>query len=313
MSCASKFSFRLVATFLRSHWPVLTSYAISAAGLAYVIWNLHPSELRDDLAGMTWWLVAVAVVLDVAPRALQAVRWRYLLRPLAVGYRFVLEAIYVGTFYSGILPLSTGDAVRGVMVARNSRTSTASVFSTELLERMADAIALILVVWFTLRGLVLPQALRLVLATLEVLIAAALVIGFILALRRGSLLARVVSSEPSSRPGRWLRSVVLSIVTHAGRFTAAGLLVSISTAVGMAILRVGVLWLLLTAYHIHLSFLHAAGLFGIIMIGTFLPNTPGNIGSWQFFCVLGLSLFGVGGAQASVWSHLPSGLCPRCS
>jgi hypothetical protein len=91
-------------------------------------------------------------------------------------------------------------------------------------------------------------------------------------------------------------------VTSAGRFTIGKLFVSLSAAVGIAILRVGVLWLLLTAYHLHLSFLQAAGLFGIIMIGTFLPNTPGNVGSWQFFCVLGLGLFGVAGAQAAGFS-----------
>ncbi len=294
--------FKLGRGFLRSHWLMLVSYAISAAGLAYVVWNLHPSELRADLAGITWWLVAVAVILDIMPRALQAVRWQYLLRPLTVGYLFVLQAIYVGTLYSGILPLSTGDAVRGVMVARQARTSTASVFSTELLERTSDAIALVLVVWFTLRGLALPQALRLVLATLEVLIGAALVIGFVLGLRKGNLGTHFISWEPSSRIARRFQSVVLSIAATVGRFTVRALLVSVSTALGIIILRVGVLWLLLTAYHIHVSFLHAAGLFAIIMIGTFLPNTPGNIGSWQFFCVLGLSLFGVESAQASGFS-----------
>jgi glycosyltransferase 2 family protein len=288
--------------YLRSHWLLLVSYAISAAGLAYVVWNLHPSQLRADLVGVTWWVVAVAVVLDVTPRALQAVRWKYLLGPLTVGYRFSLQAIYVGTLYSGILPLSTGDAVRGVMVARQARIPAASVFSTELLERTADAIALILVVWFTLRGLVLPQAVRLALAALEALIGAALVIGFALALRKGSLVAHVISSEPSSRIGRRFRSIVMNIVTTVGAFTIRGLLVSLSTALGIIVLQVGVLWLLLTAYHLHLSFLHAAGLFGIVTIGTFLPNTPGNIGSWQFFCVLGLSLFGVGSARAAGFS-----------
>jgi uncharacterized protein (TIRG00374 family) len=288
--------------YLRSHWLMLVSYAISAAGLAYVIWNLRPSQLKADLAGITWWLVAAAVLLDVTPRALQAVRWKYLLRPLRIGYRFVLQAIYVGTLYSGILPLSTGDAVRGVMVARQARTSVASVFSTELLERMSDAIALIVVIWFTLRGVALPQSLRLVLATLEALVGAALVLGLVLALGKGNLGGRVESWQPSTRITRRLRSTALSIMNTAGRFTIQGLLVSISTAVGIAILRVGVLWLLLTAYHINLSYLHAAGLFGVIMIGTFLPNTPGNIGSWQFFCVLGLGLFGVSGAQAAGFS-----------
>ena len=38
------------------------------------------------------------------------------------------------------------------------------------------------------------------------------------------------------------------------------------------------------------------------MIGTFLPGTPGNVGSWQFFCTIGLQLFGVGAARAAGFS-----------
>ena len=38
------------------------------------------------------------------------------------------------------------------------------------------------------------------------------------------------------------------------------------------------------------------------MIGTLLPGTPGNVGSWQFFCTIGLQLFGVGAATAAGFS-----------
>jgi uncharacterized membrane protein YbhN (UPF0104 family) len=46
----------------------------------------------------------------------------------------------------------------------------------------------------------------------------------------------------------------------------------------------------------------AAGVFAIVMIGTFLPGTPGNVGSWQFFCAVGLQMFGVSAAQAAGFS-----------
>ncbi|MCX8032422.1 MAG: flippase-like domain-containing protein [Thermoleophilia bacterium] len=291
-----------LAAYLRSHWLMLTSYTISVAGLVYMVLNLHPAQLKTDLAGVTLWLVVLAMLLDVSPRALQAVRWRYLLRHVKVSYAFLLQAIYVGTLYSGILPLSTGDAVRGIMVARHARAPSTAVFSTELVERLADAAAVILVVWFTLRGFALPSALRLTLATLEALIGAALIVGALTALRKGSLSSRLASWHPSGRVTRRVRSVLAGVMNITGSLTVRDLAVSLSTALAIAVLRVGVLWLLLTAYHLHLSFLHAAGLFAIIMIGTFLPNTPGNLGSWQFFCILGLRLYGVSGAQAAGFS-----------
>ena len=59
---------------------------------------------------------------------------------------------------------------------------------------------------------------------------------------------------------------------------------------------------MLRAYHMHLSLIQSAGLFAIVMIGTFLPGTPGNVGSWQFFCTIGLQLFGIGAARAAGFS-----------
>jgi hypothetical protein len=45
----------------------------------------------------------------------------------------------------------------------------------------------------------------------------------------------------------------------------------------------------------------------IINFGVALPNAPANVGSYQFFCVLGLTLFGVEKTQAagfSIVAHL---------
>ena len=288
--------------YVRKHWLSWLAYGISIAGLAYVIWNLHLPQLKADLEETTWWLVLVAVVLDVSPRLLEAVRWKYLLRLVAVGYRFVLQAIYVGTIYSGILPLSSGELVRGVMVSSRARTSIASVFSTQIVERVSDAMALILLVWVTVGGLALPVSLRIAIGGLESLIVVALVGGFIIYLRRKGLRARIDSSLPSGRAGRWFKSVVLNMRTSAVRVTLRGLLVAVFAAIGIVGLRAGVLWLLLAAYHIDLSYLQAAGLFALITVGTFLPGAPGEVGTWQFFCVLGLTLFGVPESEAASFS-----------
>jgi uncharacterized membrane protein YbhN (UPF0104 family) len=77
---------------------------------------------------------------------------------------------------------------------------------------------------------------------------------------------------------------------------------SISTGLGMVVMQVTVMWLMLYAYHLDLSLVEAAGLFGIITIGTLIPNAPAKIGAWQFFCILGLGLFGVPATHAAGFS-----------
>ncbi len=39
-----------------------------------------------------------------------------------------------------------------------------------------------------------------------------------------------------------------------------------------------------------------------VSLGTLLPNAPGNAGVYQFFCVLGLTLFGVDKTAAAGFS-----------
>jgi uncharacterized protein (TIRG00374 family) len=208
----------------------------------------------------------------------------------------------VGTSYSSILPLSSGEFVRGVMVSSRARTSIASVFSTQVVERVSDMMALILLVWVTVGGLALPVSVQIAIGGLESLVVLALAGGFIIYLRRRGFHARLDSSQPAGRAGRWLKSVVLGMRASAIRVTLRGLLVAVFAALGIVALRAGVLWLLLAAYHIDLSYLQAAGLFALISVGSFLPSAPGKVGSWQFFCALGLTLFGVADSEAAGFS-----------
>ena len=96
----------------RSRWLSYVSWGVSAAALAYVLSRLQLSQLGKDLSGITWWLVAVAILVEIMPRLLEAWRWQYLLRPLRVRFDGLLQAIYVGTLDSAVLPLSGGGGAR---------------------------------------------------------------------------------------------------------------------------------------------------------------------------------------------------------
>jgi glycosyltransferase 2 family protein len=286
----------------RAHWPALAGWLVSAAALGYVLSRIRLSELSKDLRGVTWWLMIAAIVVEVAPRVLEAVRWRSLLQPICTRFLGVLQAIYVGTVYSSILPLSGGDVVRGVIVARNARANVTQVLSTELVERVVDAIAIVLVVYFALRGLVLPRALQVVRIVLEVGVGLAVVAAILLAVRRNYLLARVQRWTGRNRVTRRLRSISLDLVQALGWTRPKALVVTFGAALAAAVVNVAAYWLMLRAYHLALSPIQAAGLFSIVMIGTFLPGTPGNVGSWQFFCTVGLQLFGIGSVRAAGFS-----------
>jgi uncharacterized protein (TIRG00374 family) len=133
--------------------------AAVAAGLtAFILWKSHPREVLDALANANWRLIAVAVLLVFADRALMAYRWVVLLciidrveRPrLAEVMRIFFVSTFVGTF----LPASVGgDAVRAYSMTQlnvRGRDAIASVF----LDRMLGVASILLMATI---GLTLAQ------------------------------------------------------------------------------------------------------------------------------------------------------------
>lgn len=58
------------------------------------------------------------------------------------------------------------------------------------------------------------------------------------------------------------------------------------------------------AYHIPLSIWQGTAVALIVRLGTMVPGPPSNIGTYQFFTVIGLSLFGVDRALAAGFSFV---------
>jgi glycosyltransferase 2 family protein len=62
------------------------------------------------------------------------------------------------------------------------------------------------------------------------------------------------------------------------------------------------LWAMMRSYGLSLSLLAAVVVLLIINLGVSLPNAPANVGSNQFFCVLGLGIFDVEKTSATGFS-----------
>lgn len=278
------------------------TYAIAGACLAYVLWNLRLSDLRAGVSHMIWWPVVLSILLQIVPRVVQAWRWGYLLRPIKVRAHHLLHAIYVSTLMSGVLPLCPSDLVRGVMVARRTQTGTVRILSSQAVERAADGVALTLLVWLAIRGMRVPLAINQALLALVAIVAVGMAIGLTLTLQHRRLLGYIAPRQPSGRLGRTLKNASLEILAGAKSVKAWTMPVTITTGVGMLFMYVVTMWLLLYAYHIDLSLLQATALFGIISVGTLLPNAPASIGAWQFFCIMGLELMGVTTTHAAGFS-----------
>lgn len=279
------------------------SYAVSLLLLGFILWRLRLPELGSKVAGMEWPLLFLAAGVGVGSVCLQAVRWHYLLQPPRLRYRMVLQATYLGALVNAILPLRSGEVVRGAVVATRTRRPLAGVLATEVIERISDALAMVILVAVAMHDLDLPPSLRFAQIVLDVGVAVLVAVAAVLAFREGSLRRHLARWRPSGRALGHVRRVSLDLTSGLRLLRSArALAVTGGAALGMISLQVLMLWLALRAYHIDLGLLQVMSVVAVISIGTAVPTMPSNVGSWQLSCVLGLSLFGVPAATAAGFS-----------
>lgn len=202
--------------------------AAVAAGLtAYILWRSHPRDVLAALAGADWRLIAVAVVLVLADRALMAYRWLALLcivdRTQRPPLTEIMRIFFVSTFVGTFLPASIGsDAVRAYNMAQLNVRGSDAVASV-LMDRMLG-VASILVMAAV--GLVLARDLANNATIVLSLVVAASVCTATLVLVFSDAAARLFSSALARMPaairgtGDRLLASVRRYGTHHGRLAA---------------------------------------------------------------------------------------------
>ncbi len=271
---------------------VLLSYGIALGCLVWVFHDVRWADLFSNLTTMNWWWVALAIALDVASYLSQGWRWSLLLRERG---RFstlqAAQAIYAGLFVNEILPLRVGEVLRTYLAAQRLRTTISAIVSSIMIERFFDAVWLALAVGATILLVPLPRYMLEAEEILAGLVFAATTLFVYLVLRRekgaqesiyaGGITGRV--RRVLAQLGGGIRDIGRSGQLYAG-FAASSLVL---------IFQILAFWLVMWGYGLHLSLWHGAAVLLIVHLGTLLPGAPSNVGTYQFFTVLGLTQFGV--------------------
>jgi uncharacterized membrane protein YbhN (UPF0104 family) len=273
------------------------------AVLAVVVREMHIGSLPQKLVGVDWPLLGIAALLGVVPVLLQTTRWRYLLGAASVRFSTVLQAVYLGSLANLIIPLRTGEVVRGLIVSRRTGRDLANVLSTEFIERVADALAMAGMIYLVARVASVPGVLAPVQAVLQVVLVVFVLLVVVAIVGEQPLRRRLTSWNPPGRGGLALRRTGLDVASGLPLLRNwRAVTVCVSSAVGMVVVQAVILWLALRAFHVHLDLLQVAAVQAVISMGTLVPSTPGNLGSWQMACVVGLTMFGVEKSTAATFS-----------
>ena len=268
---------------------------MAAGGLIWVLHDIHPRELLAHLTIRDWRWVAAAIGTDFLAFLAQGWRWSLLLTPLGKlrGHR-ATQAIYAGLFTNEVLPLHVGEIVRAFLVSRWLAVRFSAVVPSIAVERLLDGVWLALGIGVVAVLVPLPSNIE----------DGADIFGIVV-LVCASVFAYLVywkAGHPSyTARFRFLTSATASFrqIAASGRLWQASFI---------SLLMVGLqslaFWMVMPAYGFELPVWAGAVVFFIVHIGTAIPNAPGNVGSYQFFTVLGLTLLGIDKPAAAGFSFV---------
>lgn len=286
-------------------WHHVTGYAFALACLAWVFHDVNLADLGAHLGGVQWGWVALAVVADILSYLCQAWRWQLLLRSTGrLSVMRAAQAIYAGLFTNEILPLRVGELVRMYFASRWLAAPFLSVVPSIAVERLFDGIWLAVCIGLTAILVPLPRNLLEAADVLGIGMLVATVAFVAIIFRQRKRLKQSRAAEPQHP--EWLKKL-RSGLAHLGEGMAQigisrSFYASFALSFLVLLLQAVAFWLTMVAYGLQLSFWPGFAVLLIVHLGTAIPNAPANVGSYQFFAVVGLLLFGVDKTLAAGFS-----------
>jgi glycosyltransferase 2 family protein len=281
--------------------------AAVAAGLtAYILWRSRPREVLAALAAADWRLIAIAILLVVADRALMAYRWVVLLCIVDPAERppffEIMRIFFVSTFVGTFLPASIGgDAVRAYSMTRlnvRGRDAIASVF----MDRMLGVASILLMAGV---GLTLARDLATNRTIVLSLIAAAAACAATLMLVFSDTASRL-ATRVSARLPRRLHHVGEGLLTSIRQYATrhAALVNVLLGSLGVQVLRIVQAYFLGAGLGIAAPLAVYFAFVPLILLVMLLPVTFNGIGTSQAAFVWFFGRAGVGAPVAFALSVL---------
>jgi uncharacterized protein (TIRG00374 family) len=282
-----------------------SGYLIAVLCLIYVFLDVRFERILSQLQAISWGWIVLAVIMDSMVYVLEGAQWRELLKPCcSVSLLRSTQAIYAGLFANEVLPLRAGELVRGFLISQWTRKSFFDILPSIMVQRFIDGIWLAIGVGLMAVVVQLPNNLLKAADILGIVILSMTVLFVFLVFRR----EKKLSGPEEDRRQLWKP---MAVAEHAIRRLARGIKVIGMTsvffsafAIAFFVLSFQVLsfWLVMKAYGLHFSIWIGAFVQFIVLLGTAIPNAPANVGTYQLFTVVGLSLFGVDKTTATGFS-----------
>ena len=277
--------------------------AVTALLLAYALWNVDLAALGEVLAGADYRFAAAFVLTLTLFFWIKAWRWAMILEPLGrYTVRQVTPSLMIGFAANNVLPAHLGEIVRAVWFARRYRQRISAVLVSQVLERILDVAAILLLFlaaapWIESAPDVLRVSVWLVasIAAFMCLVIYAMLAAPERLFHIWHTLSSKLPESIGSRGEAFLRDILqaLSSVKSPTRL----LVLLVNSIVQWSVMSVCV-WLSMAAMGVHIGPAITIIVLTATVVAVTLPSAPGYVGALQAAFVFALQPFGVSAESA---------------
>lgn len=293
----------------------LAGFLLTAVFLWIVARNVSLEELSGAFRGADYRLVVPATLATFSGYLLRTLRWQRIVRPVApLGFGDTFSVLMMGFAANNLLPARLGEFVRAYLLGRKIGARKTYGMATIILERVCDGMVLIGLLGIVSLLMPLPVWGRDVqLISSALFLGASLGIVVLLVQEEFAVKAAgfILRPFPSRMSGALLRATGAFISGLHSLRSRTNLALVILLSVAVWLLEASSYLLMTRAFGVWVpdgtQLLAAAFLLVVVNLGIMLPSAPGYVGTFQFFGVMALGVFGIAKETAlaiAISSHL---------
>ncbi len=289
---------------------LVSAFGLIISGLAiyYLIRNFDTRSVLTILKNVEPVSVAILVLIYLSTFLFRSWRWKLMLSPLEdIKYSIIFRCVFIGFAGNNILPGRIGELIRMEHLRKYSTINRLSGISSIGMEKILDAIILLLILILSLSNLetsrsdIWPLTYMLGAALTSVVLVIVLVKGF-------SIKIQAYLDEAKSKILSTIATIFSKILLSVeflkadGRTTLILLLTIVIWVLEGVVFVKGLEMVGVTDYTIIIGFLTLA----VVNFGILIPSSPGYLGVFQAATILSLSLAGLSeeeGLAAGILVH----------
>jgi len=276
--------------------------ALSALFVYLSLKDIDFGSVAGGFRALNYAYIGPVLILLLLMQILRSYRWGLLLSPFEKIGQFDLFAVTsVGFLAVVAIPARIGELARPFLITGKSSIRMAAALGTVVVERIFDILTVLAIFFGVLFFMPLPSWLmKSSILFLSLTLAVLFFLIFIILKRERALntLRPLLQRLPDRFHHRM--EYLLHHFIDGIAILSEGKMIFYVILLSLLIWFVDVLaiYFLFLSFGFHLPATASFVLMAILVIGITLPTAPGFIGNFHYFCILGLSLFGISKANA---------------